>query len=57
MTITILDITHPPVFYLKHGVSETEFCLRLQVAQLSMFHLRTERESSLRNVVKRQYDG
>jgi hypothetical protein len=26
-----LDIIHRPVFYLKYNVSETEFCLRLQV--------------------------
>jgi hypothetical protein len=31
MTITILDIIHRPVFYLKHDVSETEICLRLQM--------------------------
>jgi hypothetical protein len=31
ITITILDIMHRPVFYLKHDVSETGFCLRLQV--------------------------
>jgi hypothetical protein len=30
ITITILDIIHRPVFYLKH-VSETGFCLCLQV--------------------------
>jgi hypothetical protein len=30
-TITILDIIHRPVFYLKHDVSDTEFCLHLQV--------------------------
>jgi hypothetical protein len=29
--MTILDIIHRPVFYLKHSFSETEFCLRLQV--------------------------
>jgi hypothetical protein len=36
-TIPILDIIHRPVLYSKHDVSETEFCLRLQVesAQLS----------------------
>jgi hypothetical protein len=27
----ILDIIHHPVFYLKHGISVTAFCLRLQV--------------------------
>jgi hypothetical protein len=27
--ITIMDISHRPVFYLKHNVSETGFCLRL----------------------------
>jgi hypothetical protein len=31
ITITILGIIHRPVFYLKHDVSETGFCLRLQV--------------------------
>jgi hypothetical protein len=30
VTITILDVIQRPVFYLKHDVSETEFCLRLQ---------------------------
>jgi hypothetical protein len=25
--IIIMDIIHHPVFYLKHNVSETEFCL------------------------------
>jgi hypothetical protein len=54
----ILSVIHRPVFYLKHDVSETGFCLRLQVirTQLSPFdvyryHLRTETESSHRNVV------
>jgi hypothetical protein len=31
ITITILDIIQPPVFYLKHDVSETGFCLHLHV--------------------------
>jgi hypothetical protein len=31
ITFTILDIIRRPVFYLKHGVLETGFCLRLQV--------------------------
>jgi hypothetical protein len=31
ITIKILDIIHRPVFCLKHNISETEFCLRLQV--------------------------
>jgi hypothetical protein len=30
LTITITDIVHRLVFYLKHEVSETGFCLRLQ---------------------------
>jgi hypothetical protein len=30
VTITILDIIHHPVFDLKHDVSKTGFCLRLQ---------------------------
>jgi hypothetical protein len=29
--VTIQDITHRPVSYLKHNVSETGFCLRLQI--------------------------
>jgi hypothetical protein len=86
ITITILDIIHRPVFYLKDNVSETGFSFRPQVeptnlgpkdgatlrlhalnwcfsrcpetedsstdwAQLSSFHLETEKESSLRNAV------
>jgi hypothetical protein len=31
ITITILDIFHHRVFHIKHNVSETGFCLRLQV--------------------------
>jgi hypothetical protein len=31
ITITILDIIQLPVFSLKHSISETGFCLRLQV--------------------------
>jgi hypothetical protein len=31
VTITIADIIYRPVFYLKHNLSETAFCLRLQV--------------------------
>jgi hypothetical protein len=31
IAITILDIIHLPLFYLTHSVSETGFCLRLQV--------------------------
>jgi hypothetical protein len=26
-----LDIIHRPVFYIKHDVSKTGFCLRLQI--------------------------
>jgi hypothetical protein len=33
ITITILDIIHRLVFYLKYNVSETEFCLRLEVVR------------------------
>jgi hypothetical protein len=46
ITITVLDIIHRPVFYLKHNVLQTGFCLR---AQLYRFHLKMEIESSLRN--------
>jgi hypothetical protein len=31
LSITILDINHCLVYYLKHNVSEIEFCLHLQV--------------------------
>jgi hypothetical protein len=31
-----MDIIHRPVFYLKHNVSETGFCLRLQVDPTQM---------------------
>jgi hypothetical protein len=31
ITITILDITYHPVFYSNQDVSETGFCLRIQV--------------------------
>jgi hypothetical protein len=33
MTIPVLNIIHCPVFYLKHDVSESGFCLRFQVGQ------------------------
>jgi hypothetical protein len=36
ITITILDIIHRPVFYLKHNVSEAVFCLRLQVEPIQL---------------------
>jgi hypothetical protein len=31
VTITVLDIIHRPVYYLKHSVSETGVCPRIQV--------------------------
>jgi hypothetical protein len=34
--IEFLDIIHRPAFYLKHNVSETGFCLRLQVKAYSV---------------------
>jgi hypothetical protein len=34
--ITILDIIHRPVLYLNHDISETGFCLRLQVEPTDM---------------------
>jgi hypothetical protein len=56
--IMFLDIIHRPVYISKHNISETGFCLRLEIgtnsidrAQLSRFYLKTETESSLRNVV------
>jgi hypothetical protein len=39
ITITIMDIIHRPVFYLKHEVSETGFFLRLQVGPIERAHL------------------
>jgi hypothetical protein len=36
ITITILDIIHRPVFYLKHSVSESSFCLRLQAEPIQI---------------------
>jgi hypothetical protein len=36
ITITILDIIHRLVFYLKHDVSEAGFCLRLQTEPTQM---------------------
>jgi hypothetical protein len=30
VTIINLGIIHRPVFYLKHGASETAFCLRIK---------------------------
>jgi hypothetical protein len=36
ITVTILDIINYPVFYLKHDVSETGFCLCLQVEHTQM---------------------
>jgi hypothetical protein len=70
--ITFLDIIYHPVFYLKHrsiyiskhNVSETGFCLHLQVkpTQLGPIdraspYLKTETQSSLRNVLKYKQDG
>jgi hypothetical protein len=50
ITITILDIIHRPVFYLTYKVSETSFCLRLQVEDPQLGP--TDRASlCLRNVV------
>jgi hypothetical protein len=36
MTITILDTIHRIIFYLKHDVSESALCLRLQVEPRSV---------------------
>jgi hypothetical protein len=36
ITVTILDIIHRPVFYIKHDVSDTGFCLRLQAKPTQM---------------------
>jgi hypothetical protein len=51
-----LYLKHRPVYFSKHNVSETGFCL--DWAQQSRFYLNTETESSLRNVVlKNKQDG
>jgi hypothetical protein len=34
--ITILDIIHYPVFYLKHNFSETGFCFRIEVESTNL---------------------
>jgi hypothetical protein len=47
--IMCLDIIHSPCFYLKHKVSETDGSI--EWVKLSMFYLKIEAESSLRNVV------
>jgi hypothetical protein len=65
ITIPIQDIVNRPVFYLKHNISETGVCLRLQVepTQLSSIYRsslclrRQETESSLRNAVFWIKDG
>jgi hypothetical protein len=36
IAISILSIIHRPVFYLKHDISETGYCLRLQVVSTQM---------------------
>jgi hypothetical protein len=36
LTATIPAITHRPILYLKHDVSETWFCLRLQTEPTKM---------------------
>jgi hypothetical protein len=36
ITITILNIIHRPVLYLKHSLSETGFCLHLQVVHTQL---------------------
>jgi hypothetical protein len=56
---------HRPVYFSKHNVSDTGFCLRLQVkpTQLGPIdraspYLRNDPESSLRNIVlKNKQDG
>jgi hypothetical protein len=59
--ITILDINRRPVFYLKHGVSETGFRLSFQMEHAQLVQrqnnsiywtqLKMGTESRLRNVV------
>jgi hypothetical protein len=41
MTITIPDIIHRPVSYLKHSVSETGSCLRIHVEPTQLGHIHT----------------
>jgi hypothetical protein len=42
--ISVLDIIRRPVFYLKHQVSNTEFCLCLQVEPTEMGLLSGQQE-------------
>jgi hypothetical protein len=50
VSIRILDIIHCPFSYLKHDVSETGFCLHLQVQHTEMGPIDGER-IRLRNVM------
>jgi hypothetical protein len=34
--ITIMDVVHRPVFYLKHKISKTGFCLGRQVERTQL---------------------
>jgi hypothetical protein len=36
LTVTILDIIHRHLFYLKHSISEIGSCLRIQVQQTQL---------------------
>jgi hypothetical protein len=38
LTITILDIIHRPIFYLKYDISKTGFYLRLQETETSSIY-------------------
>jgi hypothetical protein len=44
ITIKILGFIHRPGFYLKHDVSETTFCLRLQVLLTQLGHFSGDRD-------------
>jgi hypothetical protein len=39
VAIEILDIIHRSVFYLKHSILETGFCLRLEVEPTQLFSI------------------
>jgi hypothetical protein len=63
MTISILDIIHRTVFYLKHDVSETAFCLRIQVEPTQLGQASPPEDGNIlqypkrRVLNKRQDDG
>jgi hypothetical protein len=50
--LTIMVITHRPVFYFEHNVSEIGFCLRLQVEPSQMGPLGTASQETESSILK-----